>query len=68
MILWLAVSAASGLFSTTVNSVDSGPGSALRFFLWNAAILVAFLYVLGLPLFLVRVFRFVAAWHRFSLK
>jgi hypothetical protein len=66
MILGLAVSAASGFFPTTVHCVNRRPGSALRLILWNAPVLVAFLYVSSLPFFLVCVFRFVAAWH-FSL-
>jgi hypothetical protein len=65
--LALAVTAASGFFPATMNLVDGGPGPTLGLVLGNAPILVAFLYVLSLPLLLVGVFGFVSAWHRFLL-
>src|SRR6266550_3954431 len=65
VILAFAATAASGFFPATVNLVDSGPGPTLGLAIRNPATLVAFLYVLSLPLLLVGVLGFVSAWHRF---
>src|SRR5271165_4702091 len=43
--------------------VDGGPGSSFGLLLRNAATLIAFRNVVGFALLLIRVFRFVAAWH-----
>lgn len=67
VILRFAVSAASGFFPTAVHCVDRRPGPALRLIPWNAAVLVAFLYVLSLPFLFVCVLRFVPAWHNYLL-
>jgi len=67
VVLGLPVPAAAGFFPTAMNLVDRRPGSPLGFVLRHAALLVTFLYVLGLSFFLVCVFRFVSAWHRFLL-
>lgn len=67
VVFLLAVTATARFFTTTVHFVDSSPGSALRFVLWNAPVLVALFYVLRLSLLFFRVFGFVPAWHRFLL-
>src|SRR5438105_1679305 len=54
--------AASGLL------VHRRPGAAFGLLPADAATLVAFLDVLRHPLLLARVFRFVAAWHRWPLR
>src|SRR5205085_2843407 len=54
--------AASGLL------VHRRPGAAFGLLSADAATLVAFLDVLRHPLLLARVFRFVAAWHRWPLR
>jgi hypothetical protein len=48
--------------------VHSRPGSALSLLLGHAAVLVALLDVLRLPLLFIRVFGFVSAWHRTLLE
>jgi len=67
VVLGLSVTTAARFFPTAMNLVDSRPGSTLGLVLRHASLLVTFFYVLGLSLFLVGVFRFVSAWHRFLL-
>lgn len=63
VILGLAVTATAGFFAATMHGVHGGPGAAFGFIFGNAPFLVALFYVLGLPLLLVGVFRFVSARH-----
>jgi hypothetical protein len=66
VILGLAVTATSGFFAATMHGVHGGPSPAFGFIFGNAPFLVTLLYVLGLPLLLVGVFRFVSARHLLS--
>src|SRR5690606_2786947 len=54
---------AAGLLAAALVLVDGGPGAAFGLFLLHAALLVAFLDVLGLAFLLRRVFGLVALRH-----
>jgi hypothetical protein len=62
-LLGLAMAAAPGFFPTAVHRIDRSPGAPLGLIFGSAALLVAFLYVLGLPFLFFCVFLFVTAWH-----
>src|SRR5678816_3553510 len=68
VILRFPISSTTGLLAATVDLVHGRPGAPLCFVLRYAAVFVALLNVLGLPLFLVCVFGFVPAWHPILLK
>src|SRR5438094_5564082 len=53
----------TSLLATTRLFVHGGPGAPLRLFAAHAAVLVALLDVLLHSLLLIRVLRFVTAWH-----
>src|SRR5687768_7312279 len=53
----------AGLVSAAGLLVHRGPGAALRLVLADALFPIAFLDMVGHPLLLVRVLRFVSAWH-----
>jgi hypothetical protein len=56
-------STAARLLAAAGFLIDGGPSAPLGLVLRDASVLVAFLYVLRLPFLLIRVCRFVAAWH-----
>src|SRR5437764_849866 len=63
MIFRLPVSTTARFVSAMRCFVDGCPGSALGFVCWYAAVLVAFLDMVGLSFLLVGVLRFITAWH-----